>query len=306
MNSNSNQEDPSISQETAESSGGVTSEGHDDSGIDDGLNRRPVGRRKDGRNYVQKNSLTEAELLAAREQTRTNLKRKAKTELTEDDKKEDRRAANRLSAFQSRQRRKMIIEDLQKTVAEQSKHNADQAKEIAELKRQLQAARQENELMRHQMGGGTGQTGFGASALFGGGGQISGGNPLLQLGQSQMNFQQSQLLQNAMLQNALLFTAQAQQQARGNSTNPPTMQQSSTTQAIPNVTGPKVDVVPNNQMQLLPQNNDSQQQQQQQQDQKVQQQTPQVSLPNVVTNSDSDNQTSSDERQMEKTAVTTV
>mmetsp|Transcript_6207 Transcript_6207/g.12757 ORF Transcript_6207/g.12757 Transcript_6207/m.12757 type:complete len:295 (+) Transcript_6207:36-920(+) len=293
MNSNTNQEDPSISQETAES-GGVTSEGPD-SGIDDGLNRRPVGRRKDGRNYVQKNSLTEAELLAAREQTRTNLKRKAKTELTEDDKKEDRRAANRLSAFQSRQRRKMIIEDLQKTVAEQSKHNADQAKEIAELKRQLQAARQENELMRHQMTGGAGTSGFGSSQLFGGAGHIPGGNPLLQLGQSQMNFQQNQLLQNAMLQNALLFSAQAQQQARGNQQNGNAMQQANNMQPMANGTGPKADLVPNVQM---PQNNNDPQQEQQQ--------TPQVSLPNVVTNSDSDNQTTNDEPQMEKTALTTV
>lgn len=185
----------------------------------DGTVRRPVvGRRKDGRNYVQKNSLTESELLAAREQTRSSLKRKAKGELTEEDKREDRRAANRLSAFQSRQRRKMIIEDLQKTVAEQSKHNADQAKEIAELKRQLQAARQENELMRHQITG-SAQGGFPGAPLFGGAAQIPGANPLLQLGQTPMSFQQqNQLLQNAMLQNALLFSAQAQQ-ARGTQMN---------------------------------------------------------------------------------------
>lgn len=202
--------------------GGVTSsEGHI-SGTDEAPNagrKTVVGRRKDGRNYVQKNSLTEAQLMAAREATRDNLKRKAKQELTEDDKKEDRRAANRLSAFQSRQRRKMIIEDLQKTVAEQSKHNSDQAKEIAELKRQLQAARQENDMMRHQLASAGQAAGFGGAQLFGGAaGQMPGvaSNPLLQqLGQSQMTFQQNFQLQNAMLQNALLFSAQAQQ-ARGN------------------------------------------------------------------------------------------
>ena len=295
MNGNANQEDPSISQETA-GSGGATSEGQD-SGIDDGVNRALVGRRKDGRNYVQKNSLTETELLAAREQTRTNLKRKAKTDLTEDDKKEDRRAANRLSAFQSRQRRKMIIEDLQKTVAEQSKHNADQAKEIAELKRQLQAARQENDLMRHQMTG-AGQAGFGASPLFGGAGQMPGANPLLQLGQSQMSFQQNQLLQNAMLQNALLFSAQAQQQARGNQPNHPSMQQATNNQMNSNGTGPKAEA-PNGQVQPMQQND-----QQQQPDQQVQQQAPQVSMPDVVP--DSDNQAMNDAPSVEKAAVTTV
>ena len=165
--------------------------------------------RRDGRAYIQKNSLTEAELVKAREETRTNLKRKAKEELTEDDKREDRRAANRLSAFQSRQRRKMIIEDLQKTVAEQSKHNAEQGKEIADLKRQLQAARQDNELLRHQLAS-SGQVAFPAAQLFGAGAQMPGANPLMQ----QMAFQQNPLLQNAMLQNALLFSAQAQQQAR--------------------------------------------------------------------------------------------
>lgn len=255
MNDNANEDDPSISQETD-----LTSEGQE-SGADEV--RKPVGRRKDGRNYVQKNSLTEAELVAAREQTRSNLKRKPKTDLTEDDKKEDRRAANRLSAFQSRQRRKMIIEDLQKTVAEQSKHNADQTKEIIELKRQLQAARQENELMRHQMNGAGQGGGFGASQLFGGSGQMPGANPLLQLGQSQMGFQQNQLLQNAMLQNALLFSAQAQQQqqARGKLPNQTSVQQAGSNQA--NDTVPKAEG-PNGQEQS------SEQQQHQQLDQQVQ------------------------------------
>jgi hypothetical protein len=155
-----------------------------------------VGRRKDGRNYVQKNSLTEQEILSAREETRASVKRKNKEEITEADRREDRRVANRLSAFQSRQRRKKTIEDLQKTVAEQSNHNADQAKRILDISQQLQIARQEGDFLRQQLSG-TGQHAM-----------PTGANPLLQMTPMTLQFQQNQLLQNAMLQNALFAQAQ--------------------------------------------------------------------------------------------------
>jgi hypothetical protein len=160
-----------------------------------------VSRRKDGRNYVQKNSLTEAELISAREEIRASVKRKSKEEISEEDRYEDRRVANRLSAFQSRQRRKKIIEDLQKTVEEQANHNTDQAKRILDLSKQLQVARQEGNILRHQLSG-TGQS------------MPAGANPLLQMTPNPMTlqFQQNQLLQSAMLQNALFAQAQGVQQ----------------------------------------------------------------------------------------------
>jgi hypothetical protein len=169
---------------------GTASESQEGSGQEDGGSSKKavVGRRKDGRNYVQKNSLV------AREEARSNLKRKNTEELTEDDRKDDRRAANRLSAFQSRQRRKLIIEDLQKTVAEQSKHNADQSKEMAELKRALATALQENEMMRRQL---TGQGVYPGGAMFGGTpGQMPHSLPLFA-----QSLQQQQQLQNVMIQN---------------------------------------------------------------------------------------------------------
>lgn len=70
--------------------------------------------------------------------------------MTPDEKKEERRIANRLSAFQSRQRRKAIIEDLHKTVAEISKENADHRKNNAVLQAQLDVVQQENTLLRQQ------------------------------------------------------------------------------------------------------------------------------------------------------------
>lgn len=164
-------------------------------------------KRKDGRNYVEKNSLSESKLIADREEARTNLKRKAETDAgSGEDLKKDRRAANRLSAFQSRQRRKMIIEDLQKTVAEQSKRNADQAKEIAEIKSQVRVVRQENEILRGQLGA---SSGVSSAPLLGELGQsLMMAQP--QLGMQQQQQQGYQLLQNIMLQNAI-STAQVQQ-----------------------------------------------------------------------------------------------
>jgi hypothetical protein len=63
------------------------------------------------RKYVEKGSLTEATLIE--EKIRARSTKNNKHETTEEDKMEERRAANRLSAFQSRQRRLDIIEDLQ-------------------------------------------------------------------------------------------------------------------------------------------------------------------------------------------------
>lgn len=70
---------------------------------------RPI--RVGGKRYVEKGSLTEAELLAAKQRVKSSIKRKK--QVTEEDKKEERRISNRLSAFQSRNRRLGIIQDLQ-------------------------------------------------------------------------------------------------------------------------------------------------------------------------------------------------
>jgi len=68
--------------------------------------------------------------------------------LTEEEKKAERRAANRRSAFQSRQRRKILIEDLQRTVAALSKDNNDLRKNNDEIRSQLEAALLENRQLR--------------------------------------------------------------------------------------------------------------------------------------------------------------
>lgn len=68
--------------------------------------------------------------------------------LSEEEKKAERRAANRRSAFQSRQRRKILIEDLQRTVAALSKDNNDLRKTNDEIRSQLEAALIENRQLR--------------------------------------------------------------------------------------------------------------------------------------------------------------
>lgn len=68
--------------------------------------------------------------------------------LTEEEKKAERRAANRRSAFQSRQRRKILIEDLQRTVAALSKDNNDLRKNNDDLRSQLEATLLENRQLR--------------------------------------------------------------------------------------------------------------------------------------------------------------
>jgi hypothetical protein len=89
--------------------------------------------------------------------------------VSDGDKKAERRAANRRSAFQSRQRRKILIEDLQRTVAALSKDNTDLRKTIDELRVQLEANMLENQhfRMQQQLSAGGGMSGniLGAPAL---------------------------------------------------------------------------------------------------------------------------------------------
>lgn len=97
-------------------------------------------------------------------------KRANPSSLTEEDKRAERRAANRRSAFQSRQRRKILIEDLQRTVAALSKDNGDLRKSNEELRVQLEATLLENHQFRvqQQLAGAQGNHGagfLGSSAL---------------------------------------------------------------------------------------------------------------------------------------------
>jgi hypothetical protein len=68
----------------------------------------------------------------------------------DDGKKAERRAANRRSAFQSRQRRKILIEDLQRTVSALSKDNGDLRKTNDDLRVQLEGVVVENQQFRMQ------------------------------------------------------------------------------------------------------------------------------------------------------------
>lgn len=77
-------------------------------------------------------------------------KKRPSPEPGDDDKKAERRAANRRSAFQSRQRRKILIEDLQRTVNALSKDNGDLRKTNEELRVQLEATLLENHQFRMQ------------------------------------------------------------------------------------------------------------------------------------------------------------
>jgi hypothetical protein len=71
---------------------------------------KPYSVRIDGIRHVEKGSLTEAELLEDKIRAK---KSKRKDLMTEEEQWEERRAANRLAAFQSRQRRKITINELQ-------------------------------------------------------------------------------------------------------------------------------------------------------------------------------------------------
>jgi hypothetical protein len=107
--------------------------------------RRLVARRVDGKKYVEKGSLTEEALIKAK------LLVQKKGPKTERDKKEERRVANRLSAFQSRIRRKTIIEGLQKTVAEMSKVNKRQEQSLEVMSAKATSVMNENADLRRQL-----------------------------------------------------------------------------------------------------------------------------------------------------------
>jgi phosphoketolase len=115
--------------------------------------RRHVARRVDGKKYVEKGSLTEEALIEAKLQVQ---KKGANGPKTEHDKKEERRVANRLSAFQSRIRRKTTIEGLQKTVAEISKENKEQEQSLEEMSAKLTSVMAENDHLRRQLAAVTG------------------------------------------------------------------------------------------------------------------------------------------------------
>ena len=87
-----------------------TPQGKGDNEENTGKEKKAAAYRSDGVRHVEKGSLTEAELVKAKIDAKSS---KQKDQMTEEERRVERRAANRLSAFQSRQRRKIIIEDLQ-------------------------------------------------------------------------------------------------------------------------------------------------------------------------------------------------
>lgn len=100
-------------------------------------------------------------------QKKAGKKRSNPSSGEEDDKKSERRAANRRSAFQSRQRRKILIEDLQRTVTALSNDNGDLRKTNDELRVQLEAVLLENHQFRvqQQLSGQPGAGLMGAASL---------------------------------------------------------------------------------------------------------------------------------------------
>jgi hypothetical protein len=141
---------------------------------------KKVARRKDGRLYIEKNSLDEQSLLAAREGARIKLEKiNERGDATEQDINEDRRAANRLSAFQSRKRRKGNVKALQSQVADLSAESNEQAQKIGDQQGELKAVLEENARLRAQISdGGLRQEGIpteigGPGAAAGAGGQSS-------------------------------------------------------------------------------------------------------------------------------------
>eukprot|EP00980_Cylindrotheca_fusiformis_P009194 scaffold2003_cov139-Cylindrotheca_fusiformis.AAC.10 len=78
------------------------------------------------------------------------MRKKRPFSSSDEEKKAERRAANRRSAFQSRQRRKILIEDLQRTVAGLSKDNSDLRKSNDDLRVQLKTVLLENHQLRMQ------------------------------------------------------------------------------------------------------------------------------------------------------------
>lgn len=108
--------------------------------------KRQPSVRADGRKHVEKGSLNEAELIEAKLIAQKILDNKDL--ITEADKHTERRAANRLSAFQSRQRRKIVIKELQRQNAQLVDENARQIEVIEKLKWSSQLLLQENQRLR--------------------------------------------------------------------------------------------------------------------------------------------------------------
>jgi hypothetical protein len=121
--------------------------------------RQRVARRVDGKKYVEKGSLTEEVLIKAK------LQLQKKGPKTEHDKKEERRVANRLSAFQSRSRRKTIITGLQETVAELSKVNKRQEESLEVMNAKVTSVMSENAYLRLQLAAVTGLVAAGNTNL---------------------------------------------------------------------------------------------------------------------------------------------
>lgn len=85
-------------------------------------------------------------------------KRDRESDLTEDERREERKAANRRSAFQSRLRKKLLIEELQGKVNKLTEELTVLKENNRTLTLGLEASLQENRRLRflHQQGGGLG------------------------------------------------------------------------------------------------------------------------------------------------------
>ena len=101
-------------------------------------------QRRDGRKYVKKYALNEDELIQQRDEIRARLKGKTPREMTKEEFLEEQRAANRLSAFQSRKRRQNMIDELQSTVTELTETHQRNQEEIARLEEELEQLKEEN------------------------------------------------------------------------------------------------------------------------------------------------------------------
>eukprot|EP00529_Nitzschia_sp_RCC80_P016760 CAMPEP_0113462288 /NCGR_PEP_ID=MMETSP0014_2-20120614/12004_1 /TAXON_ID=2857 /ORGANISM="Nitzschia sp." /LENGTH=676 /DNA_ID=CAMNT_0000354125 /DNA_START=290 /DNA_END=2320 /DNA_ORIENTATION=- /assembly_acc=CAM_ASM_000159 len=95
---------------------------------------------------------TSGDSTSSEDVTHSVVKATQQAAMTEDEKKAERRAANRRSAFQSRQRRKILIEDLQRTVAALSKDNADLRSLNQDLQQQLEVTLIENRQLQAKLG----------------------------------------------------------------------------------------------------------------------------------------------------------
>lgn len=99
--------------------------------------------RSDGKKLVPKGTLNLEELIEAKNQATS----KAKDNMTEEERKQAMRAANRLSAFTSRQRKKQIIDDLRKTVSQLSRDNEEKRTMISTMQAELDKVNHENAIL---------------------------------------------------------------------------------------------------------------------------------------------------------------